>query len=150
MSMSSWKSQSRPKTLAIAAAAAIVPITAALPASADAAANGPLGVWIDHTKRGAVEITDCGGKLCGKVVWVKDTTDQFACGKQVIGSAKQAKPGQWTGGWIYDPEEKERYALVLTTVDADTLRLVGSAAFGLVSETMIWTRAKTPLEPCKA
>ena len=32
----------------------------------------PLGVWIDHTGRGAVEITDCGGKLCGRIVWVKD------------------------------------------------------------------------------
>ena len=26
----------------------------------------PMGVWIDHTGRGAVEITDCGGNLCTK------------------------------------------------------------------------------------
>ena len=26
------------------------------------AAGSPLGVWIDHTGRGAVEITDCNGK----------------------------------------------------------------------------------------
>ena len=32
------------------------------------AAGSPIGVWIDHTGRGAVEITDCSGKLCGKLV----------------------------------------------------------------------------------
>ncbi len=29
-------------------------------------------LWIDHTGRGAVEITECNGKLCGHVAWVKD------------------------------------------------------------------------------
>jgi uncharacterized protein (DUF2147 family) len=36
------------------------------------AASSPIGVWIDHTGRGAVEIIDCGGKLCGHLVWFKD------------------------------------------------------------------------------
>ena len=35
--------------------------------------NSATGVWIDHTGRGAVEITECNGnKLCGHVAWVKD------------------------------------------------------------------------------
>ena len=29
-----------------------------------ATASGPTGVWIDHTGRGAVEITECAGRLC--------------------------------------------------------------------------------------
>ncbi len=45
---------------------------AMLSAVAAHADNSPLGVWIDHTGRGGVEISDCGGKLCGRVAWVKD------------------------------------------------------------------------------
>ena len=41
-------------------------------ASAASAGGEPTGVWIDHTGRGAVEITNCGGALCGRVVWLKD------------------------------------------------------------------------------
>src|SRR4029077_14920970 len=36
-----------------------------------AAASGPTGVWIDHTGRGAVEIFECAGGLCGRIVWLK-------------------------------------------------------------------------------
>ncbi|MFZ8528581.1 hypothetical protein ACO1NJ_14760, partial [Staphylococcus aureus] len=44
------------------------------------------GVWIDHTGRGAVEIIDCGGRLCGSVVWLRDTKNVKACGVQIIGN----------------------------------------------------------------
>jgi len=55
------------------------------------AASNPIGVWIDHTGRGAVEITDCGGKLCGRLVWFKDAKDsKEGCNFQIIGNVRPA------------------------------------------------------------
>lgn len=53
-------------------------------------ATGPTGVWIDHTGRGAVEITECAGALCGRIVWLKDAGHKSVCGKQIIGSARRS------------------------------------------------------------
>ena len=53
------------------AAAALVAAAAGLSLAAE---EGPLGVWLDHTGRGAVEITKCVDAVCGKVVWVADAT----------------------------------------------------------------------------
>lgn len=39
------------------------------------AASSATGIWVDHTGRGAVEITDCGGKLCGKIIWLQDAAN---------------------------------------------------------------------------
>ena len=55
-------------------------------------ASSPIGVWIDHTGRGAVEITDCGGKLCGRIVWVKDPAHNEGCNFQVIVSRGANSP----------------------------------------------------------
>jgi hypothetical protein len=62
-------------------------------------------VWIDHTGRGAVEISNCGGSLCGKIVWLKDSAHNETCGKQVIGNVKPVGAGKWDNGWIYDVDE---------------------------------------------
>src|SRR5690242_8704055 len=59
----------------------------------NATASGPTGVWIDHTGRGAVEITDCSGALCGRIVWLKDARNKSVCGKQIIGSARRSSVG---------------------------------------------------------
>ena len=64
--------------LAIACAA----VSAAAPAFAE---EGPYGIWIDHTGRGAVEISPCNGKVCGRIVWLQDKKNAQVCGMQVIG-----------------------------------------------------------------
>ena len=66
----------------------VVIASAMLSAAAAHADNAALGVWIDHTGRGGVEITECGGKLCGHVAWVKDAENADQCGKQIIGNVK--------------------------------------------------------------
>lgn len=110
-------------------------------------ATDPVGVWIDHTGRGAVEIADCGGRMCGKLVWLKDGKNQQACGTQIIGDAKPMASGKWDGGWIYDPEEDEKFSVELTPM-GDQLKVVGYMGSKLFSETMIWKRAPADLEKC--
>ena len=74
-------------------------------------------LWYDHTGRGAVEITDCNGKLCGRIVWFKDATiNKEGCGSQIFGDVKPVAGGKWDGGWIIDPEKdpNTRYDVEIT------------------------------------
>lgn len=113
-----------------------------------AAVAQPTGVWIDHTGRGAVEIADCGGNLCGHIVWLKDAKNAKACRTQVIGNAKPMANGTWDRGWIVDPDDNSRYSVELKPVGADRLRVVGYMGSKFFSETMTWKRAPADLKRC--
>jgi uncharacterized protein (DUF2147 family) len=117
-------------------------------AGAALAASSPLGTWIDHTGRGAVEITDCNGALCGRVVWVKDAGDEEGCDMQIIGNVKPVAGGKWDGGWIYDPERRSKFDVELTPIGDQKLKVHGYAGMKLFGETMTWTRAPADLKRC--
>jgi len=94
--------------------------------TADAAPPLEMGVWINHTGKGAVEIRPCGAtgasanRLCGFIVWLKEPnkkngeplTDGYnpepskrrrtICGLPVLGSLQRVSGG-WDNGWVYDP-----------------------------------------------
>ena len=112
------------------------------------AASDPTGIWLDHTGRGAVEITDCGGKLCGHIVWLKDAANISTCGRQVVGDVKPMKGGRWDGGWIYDPDRDSKYDVEITQQSDQKLKVMGYAGMKFLSETMIWTRAPADLQRC--
>jgi uncharacterized protein (DUF2147 family) len=114
------------------------------------AAADPVGVWIDDTGRGAVEIKSCGPNLCGYVVAVKNADDTKGCGKQIIGDAKPVGNGRWDQGWIYSPERRKNYDVELKPLTNGTLRVVGYAGTKLFSRTMIWTAAPADLKRCDA
>lgn len=111
------------------------------------AADSPLGVWLDDTGRGAVEIVECGpGKVCGKLVWLQDAKNSKACGTPIIGDV--AKIGEtWDGGWIYSPEKKSKYDVELTP-RGNELTVLGYAGTKLLSKEMTWTRAPDNLVRC--
>ncbi len=121
---------------------------AILSAGAARAEESPLGVWIDHTGRGAVEITDCNGKLCGYVAWVKDAKDAKGCGEQIIGDVKPVGSGTWDNGWIYDPDRDDKFDVEIKPTGPDTLRVTGYAGIKWLSETMTWKRAPADLQKC--
>jgi len=120
------------------------------PGERSAAASGPMGVWIDHTGRGAVEISECAGGLCGRIVWLQDSGHKGACGKQIIGDAKRTATGTWDGGWIYDPDRKARFSVELKPIGADKLRVVGYQGSKFFSETFTWKRPVGELKRCDA
>lgn len=121
---------------------------AMLSAAAAHAENSALGVWIDHTGRGAVEITDCNGKLCGRVAWVKDAENSKECGKQIIGNVAPVSTNKWDNGWIYDPDRGSKFDVELTALDGDKLRVKGYAGTKWLSETHTWKRAPADLQKC--
>ncbi len=108
----------------------------------------PTGVWIDHTGRGAVEITECNGKLCGHVAWVEDAKNSDQCGKQIIGNVKSVGKNKWDNGWIFDPDRGSKYDVELTAIGADKLKVVGYAGTKWLSETYTWKRAPADLQKC--
>jgi uncharacterized protein (DUF2147 family) len=115
------------------------------------APSGPTGVWVDHTGRGAVEITECAGNaLCGRIVWLKDAANKSVCGKQIIGSAKRSSAGTWDGGWIYDPDRDTRYSVELKLLDPNRLRVMGYMGSKMFNETYTWKRASVELARCDA
>jgi uncharacterized protein (DUF2147 family) len=119
-----------------------------------AAAASPVGVWIDQTGRGGVEITDCGGgKLCGHLVWFKDSKlAKDGCNFQIIGNVKPMGGNRWDGGWIVDPDKdpKKKYDVEITLISDQKLKVMGYAGMKFLSETMTWTRAPADLQKCGA
>ena len=129
------------------------PVAAALTALVTglsvAAEEGPLGVWLDHTGRGAVEITKCGEAVCGKVVWVADAKNSEGCGLEILGDVKPMGDGTYDEGWIYDPDQGAKYSVEITPM-GDKLKVMGYQGSKFLSETMIWRRASGELKRCSA
>ncbi|MDX2201666.1 MAG: DUF2147 domain-containing protein [Hyphomicrobiaceae bacterium] len=130
------------------------------PASAQPASSPLVGMWIDHTGRGAVEITACGSFLCGYIAWLKDPNQpngkplvdakgRPVCGLQIIGDLKVQSDGAWDNGWIYDPEKDEQYSLELRLKAKDQLQVLGYLGVKLLGETYEWKRAPTNQTRCK-
>lgn len=117
-------------------------------ASGAFAASSPVGVWIDHTGRGAVEIKECGNALCGKVVWIKTAEDGKNCGTEILGEVVSEGDNTWGGGWIYSPERNKRYNVEITPQSNGELKVVGYKGVRFLSKTMIWTKAPSDIQRC--
>lgn len=138
---------------------AVAAAVAATCTSAFAQGDSPLGVWINDTGLGAVEITYCDdddhddddAELCGRVVWVKDKSKRKkACGMQIIGEAEPVGGGIYDKGWIYDPKNDMKFDVEITP-NGNTLQVMGYLdGDKTLSKTMVWTPAPADLERCKA
>lgn len=133
-----------------AALASFMGVALVLSAADAHAQSSPLGVWLDHTGRGAVEISPCGEALCGRVVWVKSADDAKGCGRQIIGDAKPVGKSGAHNGWIYSPEKRRRYDVEFKTTPDGRLKVVGYAGTKLFSRTMMWKRPVNDLPRCDA
>ena len=111
------------------------------------------GVWIDHTGQGAVEIAPCGDRVCGRVVWLKNParrsrTGKPICGTQVLGELRQMAADAWESGWIYNPEDEEKFSAALKLTSPDKLIVTGYLGIKLLGETFTWQRATSALDHC--
>jgi len=129
-------------------------LASGLGAQAGAAAD-VTGVWIDHTGKGAVEIAPCADKMCGRVVWLenpnhKSKSGQAICGAQILGDLRRAGNGQWEAGWIFNPEDEERFSAEIKLKSADTLLVTGYLGIKWLGETFTWKRAPPNQQRCSA
>ncbi len=128
----------------VLAAAAVMTAAAGLSLAAD---DAVLGVWLDHTGRGAVEITECGDAVCGKVVWVADAKNSEGCGLEILGDVKPMGDGTYDEGWIYDPDRDAKFSVELTP-QGNKLSVHGYKGIKMLGETFVWTRAPADLQRC--
>ena len=133
---------------ALCGAALVTAMAIAVPARADT--NPALGLWVDHTGRGAIEISDCDGKLCGHVAWLKDPQLADQCGKQIIGNVKPIGKNKWDRGWIFDPDRGKKFDVELTLLGNDRMRVKGYAGLKWLSESHTWKRAPADMQSCIA
>ena len=118
----------------------------------------PEGVWLHSNKRIRVQITPCGERLCGKIVWLKYPNDETGVpltdsknperarrtqpimGKTVIRGLVRSGARQWTDGTIYNPDDGKTYSAHVTVVNPDTLHVRAYVVLSLFGKTQVWKR----------
>ena len=140
------------------AASAIV--LAALALAAPAQAADPLGTWVTPEKD-QVRIVNCGGALCGSLVFLKEPNDPDTgkpkldkhnadASKQsrpmlgvtiVIGMKPSGTPDKWDGS-VYNAKDGKTYSGSLTMTGPNTAELKGCVLGGLICKSQTWSRAK--------
>jgi len=117
-----------------------------------------VGRWLTSSKQGVVEIYDCGGSLCGRVVGLKHNRDasgmpwrdgynpdpearnQPVCGSLVFRNLQWNDQRATWAGRLYDAENGKEYEGRLTVERPGEMRLRGSLVhFSWLSETVVWT-----------
>lgn len=141
----------RPSLLVLALSLAASPALAADPVEGD---------WLVQTKRVKVRMAPCSAApatLCGKIVWLVEPLDKDGkpkrdilnpdaarhddpvMGMLMIRDFKNAGPGRWTGGKIYDPNSGRTYDSKMQVQVDGTLKLDG-CVLKVVCVSQTWTR----------
>src|SRR5262249_4116151 len=84
--------------------------------------------------------------MCGRVVWLKNPTHKSKsgrpiCGTQILGDLHRAPNNTWESGWIYNPEDEERFSAEIHLKNESTLLVTGYLGIKLLGETFTWKRA---------
>ena len=116
--------------------AAAITLLAVAPAAAQPAV--PQGVWLVDGKA-AVQIYDCSGLMCGRVVWLKVPRNRLGqldrdkhnpdpalrqrqlCGLTTLRNLHPAGPGRWSDGAFYDPQDGKTYGVSAELASANVI-----------------------------
>ena len=119
-----------------------------------------IGKWLTNGKEPAkIQIYKSGEKYYGKIVWLKNPTDngkpkvdannpdKGKCNQPIIGliilkGFKFDGDDEWGDGDIYDPESGKTYSCYLSLKDINTLRVRGYVGISLFGRTETWTKSK--------
>jgi uncharacterized protein (DUF2147 family) len=126
-----------------------------------------LGKWLIEEKDAQIEVFSCDGKICGKIVWLKEPNfpandakgmagkpkvdrenpdpakkDRPLLGMNVVWGFTHAGGNLWEGGSIYNSREGKTYKCKMTLEDPDTLKVRGFIGISLIGKTNVWTRVK--------
>jgi uncharacterized protein (DUF2147 family) len=124
-----------------------------------ALAADPLGTWYTVDNDSQVRITNCGGALCGSLVWLKVPNDPATgrpktdknnadASKQgrpllgvqiVLGMKPSGTPDQWSGD-VYNASDGKTYSGSFTMTGPNTAELKG-CVMSIICKSQTWTRA---------
>ena len=142
-------------------ACAILLLMTVVPLPASSAV--PAGIWM-FANRIALQIFDCSGLLCGKIVWLLRPDNpagqpdvdhlnpdpalrqRHLCGLTIIWGMQPNGQDHWSNGWLYDPKDGITYnvSAELTSPSIITARVYRSIL--LLGRTEILVR-DPPLRP---
>jgi uncharacterized protein (DUF2147 family) len=130
-----------------------------LPVILPARAADALGTWYTADNDSKVHITNCGGALCGTLVWLKEPIDpatgQPKLDKNNADASKQSRPllgapivlgmtpsgpGVWSGN-VYNASDGKTYSGSFTMTSDNTADLKG-CVMSFLCKTQTWTRTK--------
>jgi uncharacterized protein (DUF2147 family) len=132
---------------------------AAVNLAAPAFAADAVGTWYTADKESQVKIVNCGGALCGTLVWLKQPIDPATgrpktdknnadASKQgrpllgvpiVLGMKPNGVPNQWSGE-VYNASDGRTYSGSFTLTSPNTADLKG-CILGMICKSQTWTRA---------
>lgn len=122
------------------ARAAILLSGAALFASGASAADIS-GTYVRPSTGTQVEFYDCGGKVCGKIVAVKDKAKEKTVGTIILKGATRSDDKTFKGE-LLNTEDGKIYNGVLTVVSAKEIKLEGCVLGGIICKGENWTKVK--------
>jgi len=127
-----------------------------------ALAASPEGIWMPEGGGLKVELSNCAGNLCGRVVWLGEPLDQEGqpktdrlnpdpskrdrplIGLEVVHGMSPAGPDRWSGV-IYNADDGRTYRANLRVTDERTAVLEG-CILKVLCLGHTWTRVASPLE----
>src|SRR5271165_305800 len=104
-----------------------------------ALAAEPFGTFVRPSTRTQVNFYDCGGKLCGKIVGVKDPKRSKEIGTVILSGAAKTGDNQWKGN-LLDTDSGKTYSGVVTLEAGGGLNLKGCVMMICQGET--WRRVQ--------
>jgi uncharacterized protein (DUF2147 family) len=112
----------------------------------------PQGVWLIDGKV-AVQIFDCEGLLCGRILWLRiprDPQGKFVtdknnpdpalrkrrlCGLTILWGLRSTGPNRWGDGWFYNPDDGRTYSISAKLESPDVIAARIYVGFPLFGET---------------
>jgi len=125
--------------------------------SRPAAAAVPLGTWM-FANRVALQIFDCSGSLCGRIVWLLRPDNpagqpdidslnpdpalrqRHLCGLTIIWDLQPNGQDHWTKGWLYDPKDGITYNVDAELTSPSTITARVYRDISLLGRSEILTR----------
>jgi uncharacterized protein (DUF2147 family) len=120
----------------------------------------PVGVWLHDNKRIEIEITPCGEKLCGKLVWFKWPNDAQGLplvdlnnpdaamrvrpllGLVVLDGLRRTGANTWEDGNIYNPDDGATYTASMSIQDDGSLQVHAYVLLPGLGKSFVWTRMR--------
>lgn len=118
-----------------------------------------IGQWYTTDKGAIVEIYQCGDKLCGKIVWLREPNKEDGTPKTDVNNPDTKKHNdpiiglnmlkgfvadgdkEWEDGEIYDPNNGKTYSCNME-LKGEVLEVRGYIGISLFGRTEKWTRVK--------
>ena len=113
-------------------------VFAAVSLAAPALAGDILGDWKRADGRSRIRMANCGGAVCGTIIWLRDPNSPARVGQQVFYGLQRNGNG-WSGS-AFNPQDGKTYdgKVVLS---GSSMTTSGCAFGGMICKSVQWTRA---------